>query len=150
MDAGTSGTPGTTTLVASATWSGGCGGVAAGVRFLTAGGRSVMLEAGSDAGEESPEHTMSTVWLLDGERLVGLGDVLAGLEDTRDSSAVGGFMRKMTATIDGTDTGLRVREAWSFTPVAAGGGAAHDKTREYVLKIEAGQLTGARPPELAP
>jgi hypothetical protein len=135
-------------LVASAPWTGGCGSSPSDVQFVTAAGQKVILEGDADAGEESPSEGMFHAWVVDDRKLAPVGTVRRGLEDTRESSAVNGFMRKMSATVEGTDGGLRIQEAWTFTPIAKGAPREKRVTRE--VKLVSGKLVGDAPADPLP
>ena len=140
--------PGAPTLLALSPWDGGCATDGRDVRFVTASGQKLLLEGDADAGEESPTEGSYRVWALDGATWASAGTVRRSLEDTRDGSASNGFLRAMTASIEGTDAGLRVQEVWSFKPLT--GGAAHEKRASYVLPIENKRLAGKVPADPSP
>lgn len=78
----------------------------------------MILEGDADAGEESPSESMFHAWVVDDTKLALAGTVRRGLGDTRDFSAVNGFMRTMFATVAGTDAAKgpprEMRVAWEM------------------------------------
>ena len=136
-------------LLALAPWEGSCVTEEHSVRFMTAAGQHLILEADGDAGEDSFTERWDRVWLLAQTRLQAAGRIRRALEDTRAPWTVPGFKRRMTASLEATSAGLVVRELWHFTPLSPTRTSFYQR-RERLLRLEAGHVVSPEQPDPMP
>jgi hypothetical protein len=119
-------------VVAIAPWVGGCESSSTD-RFVTAQGRSLLLEPAQGTGEDGVSEAYDRVWLLTGRTWKEVGHVTRAYEETFEPGPLKGYKRKWEATITGDATGLVSAETWHFTSEATQKTTERTRTRTYTL-----------------